>query len=393
MSKYYMVDVKSITSKTPRSTFDVKEVERLAKSILAAGGLLSPILLQQTGIDAYEVLSGDLEFYAAARAKEISPREAEMVNAFVTTEQSKEEAIEQFQILHKTSESASASNSSKVSHKRINTVGNEQLASLETRIDELVRDFKQTRQQDVQVIEKAISRLQSQMPSKVDALDIFNHSSTLELMQEMARIGIKGKTADKLINGIEKARETSTFTSFKDVIQKIDGLADRRMLSILDGWGGMYMGNDYVPSDQSIKEMIAQVIQAQKSSENGKHQHNNSAGQVSNLEARLDEFASDFEQIRQQDMQSIGTSLETLQKQLPIKVNALEIFNHADISDLTKQLLSAGIKGKTAEKIIAGIEKGRRKSTFTSLREVIKGVDGLAEGRMLTMLDSWASLY
>ena len=42
MNQYYMVDVKCITSKVPRSTFNPKELEKLAQSILVVGGLLSP---------------------------------------------------------------------------------------------------------------------------------------------------------------------------------------------------------------------------------------------------------------------------------------------------------------------------------------------------------------
>ena len=56
----------------------------------------------------------------------------------------------------------------------------------------------------------------------------------------MSMAAIKGKTAEKLINGIEKARSKEPFTSFKDVIKRVDGLGDGRMLTMLDAWGGMY---------------------------------------------------------------------------------------------------------------------------------------------------------
>ena len=83
MSEYYMVDVRSITSHAPRSRFDVKQLEELARSIVSSEGLLSPLLLKQIGPESYEVIAGDFEYYAAVRAKELFPREAEMVNAFV----------------------------------------------------------------------------------------------------------------------------------------------------------------------------------------------------------------------------------------------------------------------------------------------------------------------
>lgn len=88
MTEYYLVDVKSIQSTTPRSKFKVDQLETLAQSILETGGLLSPLLLKQTGPESYEVLAGDLEYYAAVRAKEIDPRKGEMVNAFVIPQNS-----------------------------------------------------------------------------------------------------------------------------------------------------------------------------------------------------------------------------------------------------------------------------------------------------------------
>ncbi|MEO1393368.1 MAG: hypothetical protein AAFV90_10700 [Cyanobacteria bacterium J06634_5] len=389
MSKYYMVDVKSITSKIPRSTFNVNELEQLAQSILAAGGLLSPLLLQQTDIESYEVLAGDLEYYAASRAKEISPRKGEMVNAFIVSENSTKEAIEQFRILHK----SSGSRSIEATTQRNRHVGSGQIATLEVRINEFIRDFKHMCQRDMQTIQKGIDSLQEQLPGKVDALEVFNHDSIPDLVDKMAVAGIKGKTAKKLIGGIEKARQASTFTSFKDIAKKIDGLADRRILTILDSWQGIYMGNAFTILGESEKSKSSQFGSSQKLSTNRESRKSRSEGQISNLEARIDEFARDFEKMRQLDMKTIGRGMDSLQEQLPRKVEALEVLNYADIPKLTQRMAIAGIKGKTAEKIIHEIEKTRKKSAFTSLRDVVERVNGLAERRVLTMIDTWAGLY
>ena len=91
----YLVDVSGITSTVPRSAFDADQVESLAQSILESGGLLSPIVLKQTGPESFEVLAGDLEYHAAARAKELDPRKGEMVNAYVVPPQNQAAAVEQ----------------------------------------------------------------------------------------------------------------------------------------------------------------------------------------------------------------------------------------------------------------------------------------------------------
>ncbi len=236
MSKYYLVDVKSITSKVARSSFKVDELEKIAQNILTSGGLLSPLLLKQTGIESYDVVAGDLEYYAAVRAKEINPRVAEMVNAFVVPKDLVETALEQFNTLHglsktevvkKASSQPSGSNS-------------EQITNLEARLDGFLNDIRQGQERDINRLEKKISALQEQLPSKVEPLIVFNTYSTAELLQKMNTAGVKGKTAEKIINGIEKAREKEAFVSFKDVIKRVNGLGETRMLTMLDAWGKMY---------------------------------------------------------------------------------------------------------------------------------------------------------
>ena len=387
MSKYYMVEVSSITSKVPRSTFSVNEIDKLAQNILTAGGLLSPLLIQQTDIEEYEVLAGNLEYYGAVRAKEISPREAEMVNAFIVPDKLKEDALEQFKILQKSSEDGySESRPQKSRH-----VGNNQIASLEAQIDEFIRDFKRAGQQDLQDIEQRIKSIQKQMLGKVDALEVFNRASIPELLEKMASSGVKGKVMQKLIGNIEKSRQQEAFTSFTDIVRRTDGLGDQRMLTILDGWGGIYMGS--AASNRSTAQKNRHASRSKQSSKDKTHHRPRSEGQIANLEARIDEFVRDFKQLRQEDINRIEEGMSDLQAQMQRKVDALVIFNQSAASDLERQMSKAGVKGKPAEKIVDGIEKARKKSDFTSLRNVIKRVNGLGERRMLTMLDSWAGLY
>lgn len=240
MSEYYLVDVKSITSKVPRSEFQVEELDILAQSILAANGLLSPLLLKQTGVNSYEVLAGDREYYAAARAKELNPRAAEMVNAFVIPDNLEAVAVEQFAALHQTQPSVISNPLSGTTPPTTTSVTEHRLTNLESRLDGALQEMKQTQQRDAQRLEQQIKALQQQIPQKIEPLEIFNTVSTAELLQKMASAGLRGKTAEKLIKGIEEARNESPFTSFTDVVSRVKGLADKRMLMILDAWGGMY---------------------------------------------------------------------------------------------------------------------------------------------------------
>lgn len=101
MIKFYFVDVSSIQSNVPRSNFSEDQIEQLADMILESEGVLNVILLTQTGINSYNVLAGDLEYYAAVRAKEKNPRQGEMINAVIVQPQNQDTLLKQAELLNK----------------------------------------------------------------------------------------------------------------------------------------------------------------------------------------------------------------------------------------------------------------------------------------------------
>jgi hypothetical protein len=101
MIKFYFVDVKAIQSNVPRSNFSEEQIEQLADMILESEGVLNVILLTQTGINSYNVLVGDLEYYAAVRAKEKNPRQGEMINAVIVQPSNQDTLLKQAELLNK----------------------------------------------------------------------------------------------------------------------------------------------------------------------------------------------------------------------------------------------------------------------------------------------------
>jgi hypothetical protein len=99
MIKCFFVDVTSISSDLPRSSFAESELDRLANSILATDGLLRPLILQEIGVEKYTVIEGHREYYAAVKAKEKNLNKAEMVNAFVIGSNIHRSAIDQLTLL------------------------------------------------------------------------------------------------------------------------------------------------------------------------------------------------------------------------------------------------------------------------------------------------------
>jgi hypothetical protein len=101
MVDFFLVETKSIHSTEPASKFNSSGIDKLARLILDTNGLLRPLILKQTGLETYEVISGHLEYYAAVRAKEKDARKAEMVNALVIESEEEAAAIQQTQFLEK----------------------------------------------------------------------------------------------------------------------------------------------------------------------------------------------------------------------------------------------------------------------------------------------------
>lgn len=96
-----LVAVKKITSTVPRANFADRDLEKVAQLILELGGLINPIILRRNGMDAYEIVDGDFEYYAAAKAREINPMKGETIGAFILEPENEQLLLEQVQALRK----------------------------------------------------------------------------------------------------------------------------------------------------------------------------------------------------------------------------------------------------------------------------------------------------
>ena len=100
-STFFLVDVKNIRSSLSAQSLsqqDKAKIKKLADSIVECG-LLRPLVLQATGVEKYLVISGDLEYHAAVKAREKDPRKCEMIESFVIGSKHKEKVLKQLEIL------------------------------------------------------------------------------------------------------------------------------------------------------------------------------------------------------------------------------------------------------------------------------------------------------
>jgi len=280
-----LVAVKRITSAVSRSNFPDRDLDKLARLILDAGGLINPIIVRRTSMDAYEIVDGDFEYYAAARAKEIEPLKGETIGAFILEEENEELLLEQLEILRKTAFAVIADQNETPQELSITEVSVESEtpepsssleqrltnieARLETQINELKAEHvreKQVLAERIQEFENLISQqlpllIEAQLASRINELksepasekptlvetvqsveqvisqpmSLLAALNTQDKIQLAANLKAAGLNAP-IIQLILKERDVRPFVSFANVVERIKGLADKTMIKIIDYW-------------------------------------------------------------------------------------------------------------------------------------------------------------
>ncbi|MBF2098570.1 MAG: helix-hairpin-helix domain-containing protein [Gloeomargaritaceae cyanobacterium C42_A2020_066] len=107
-----LIPVKRVTNRNEVPSDRSESIQKLALSILVAGGVINPIIVRRSGLENYELVSGYLEYQAARRAREIDPLKGEMIQAFIAESDNEAALCEQVQLLREHPEFASETSSS-----------------------------------------------------------------------------------------------------------------------------------------------------------------------------------------------------------------------------------------------------------------------------------------
>ena len=235
MMNFSLVDVKSITSNESRSNFSEADLENLADIIIETGGIIRPLVVKVTGVESYTVVDGHFEYYAAVRAREKNPRQAEMVNAFVIAPKLEDLVVKQVASLK------GIDSSSKIVTPQPETTKLEpRLANLELRLEKQFNEFKSEFIQERQRIENQFKQLEKLIPQKSEQsnpLSLLNSLDKDELSIKLQRARISG--AEKLAKGIFDARRKKPkqeFEDYRDVVKSVKNLGDKTILTIIDEW-------------------------------------------------------------------------------------------------------------------------------------------------------------
>jgi len=223
MVDFFLVETKLISSSQPASHFSQSEIDKLAKLILDANGLVRPLVLKETGFEKYEVVSGHLEYYAAVRAKEKNPQQAEMVNALVIETEEEKTAIQQARLLEQLYSATKAD-----------------LTASTTPLDDLASNLEDLFNRELkgmtQKLETNLQRISDQLPKQTKPINVFNQLTDVDLTRRLISVGIKGKNLEKIVEQVVKKRP---FNSLSEVVKQVNGLSEKKMVEIVDGWADL----------------------------------------------------------------------------------------------------------------------------------------------------------
>lgn len=278
-----LVAVKRITSAVSRSNFADRDLDKLARLILDSGGLINPIIVRRTSMDAYEIVDGNFEYYAAARAREIDGFNGETIGAFILEPENEELLLEQLEILRKTAITENLVESETPKELSITEDSGEnetpepsssleqRLTNIEARLENQINELKaeHTREKQVlieriQAVENLISQqlpllIEAQLVKRINELKsepasekqalvenlpeveqvtsqpmsllaALNTQNKIQLAANLKDAGLK----PPVIQLILKERDVRPFVSFGNVVERIKGLTEKTMIKIID---------------------------------------------------------------------------------------------------------------------------------------------------------------
>ncbi|MEH2136038.1 ParB N-terminal domain-containing protein [Nostoc sp.] len=233
-----LVAVKKITSSKPRSSFSDDELEQAAQLILESEGVINPIVVRRTSLQSFEVVDGDFEYYAAARAKEIDIRKGEMIGVFIIESENEETLTKQVQLFRQ--QKADYSEKTSFNSKDIEQF----LINLESRFEKITKQILEQSTTNAKLINE-IKELKKQMADKTEPIEVFKTLSQVKIISKLQDAGFNQKKASQIAEIVENERNKKQFQSLNDVVERVKiprgkgmvkAISIEKMLEIVDRW-------------------------------------------------------------------------------------------------------------------------------------------------------------
>jgi hypothetical protein len=207
MWKFLRVDITDINPSVARETFSETELENLANLIIEMGGIIRPAILKKADNkkvdERYNIISGDLEYYASVIANKKVP-DIEMINAFVVDKEAENIALMQL-----------------LSRDKI--IDN----PLELRMSNLAKRLETQLQAIREEYQKEIKRLEAKIPPPPPS-----SKSILELLNTCDDNQLKKAGINKTVTG--NFLKEKPFVSLDDIIDRVDKMGAATLIKLMD---------------------------------------------------------------------------------------------------------------------------------------------------------------
>lgn len=225
MWKFLRVDITDINPSVPRETFSEAELENLANLIIKMGGLIRPAILKKADNkkvdERYDIISGDLEYYASVIANQKVP-DIEMINAFVVDKEAESIALQQMKLL-------SPSPALITTHEKIDNPLELRMSNLEKRLETQLQAIREEYQKEIKRLEEKIIISPPSHPShpSKSILELLNTCDANQLN--------KARIPPASVNDFLKKRSEKPFDSLEDILNRpVSGVKEKRLIKLVD---------------------------------------------------------------------------------------------------------------------------------------------------------------
>ena len=223
MWKFLRVDIADINPSVLEDTFSETELENLANLIIEMGGIIRPAILKKADNkkvdERYDIISGDLEYYASVIANQKVP-DIEMINAFVVDKEAENIALQQIQLL-------SPSPGLITTPEKTDNPLELRVSNLEKRLETQLQAIREEYQKEIKRLEEKIIILPPPPPASKSILELLNTCDANQLN--------KARIPPASVNDFLKKRSEKPFDSLEDVLNRpVSGVKEKRLIKLVD---------------------------------------------------------------------------------------------------------------------------------------------------------------
>ena len=218
MWDFLLIDLQDVVATKERSYFPETDLHNLANLIVAMKGLMRPVILKKIGFERFQIIEGNLEYYACLIAKE-KERSLETINAFVVDKEAENIALQQMKLL-------SPSPGLITTPEKTDNPLELRMSNLEKRLETQLQAIREEYQKEIKRLEEKIIISPPSPPSK-SILELLNSCDANQLN--------KARIPPASVNDFLKKRSEKPFDSLEDILNRpVSGVKEKRLIKLVD---------------------------------------------------------------------------------------------------------------------------------------------------------------